>query len=155
MDLLVDNGKRGGTMPRLILFAPCENLIVSNENKISLISLLEGVSLGLPPNQPVPPNATIPMRWFAVTIWEKQASDEGKEFESYVEAGHIRSHWAKFRMTKPKHRVVAQIIGFPVQFGEMRLKAHLREVGAGDDAVVGEYPLSVQQIAVTAPGQSN
>jgi hypothetical protein len=142
-------------MPRLILFAPCENLIISNENKISLISLLETITVGIPQNQPIPANATLPMRWFALTTWERQHGDADREFESYIEAGPLRSITARFRMATPLHRVMAQIIGFPLQFGEMRLRAHFRQVG-GEFAVVGEYPLTVQRTApVVVPQEAN
>ena len=139
-------------MPRLVLLAPCENVIVSNENKISLISLLENLTFTFPANSPVPPNATAPMRWFALTVWEKEASDAGKEFESYVQIGPLRSATAKFKFKAPLHRVIAQIVGFPVVFGELRLTAFLKEVGVGDFAKVGDYPLTVQNVP---PGPVN
>jgi hypothetical protein len=94
------------------------------------------------------------MRWFALTIWERQPSDEGKEFESYVMVGPLKSNPAKFRILTPMHRVMSQIMGFPIRFGEMRLKAYIREVG-GEWSVVGDYPLTVQKIAATPPTQSN
>jgi hypothetical protein len=140
-------------MPRLILFAPCENLIISQDNKVSIISLLENITIGLPANQPIPPNATLPMRWFALAVWEKELTDEGRTFESYIEAGHVQSIPARFQMTTALHRVAAQIIGFPLRIGGIRLRAFLREVGANQWASVGEYPLTVQQLPADAvPG---
>jgi hypothetical protein len=139
-------------MPNLILFAACENLIISRENKVSLISLLENINIGLPPNQVIPPNASLPFNWFALTVWEKIPSDANKEFETQVEAGPLKSNIARFRIPTPLHRVAAQIVGFPIQLGQMRLKAYLREVGSSDWAVVGQYPLNVQRTITPVPG---
>ncbi len=93
------------------------------------------------------------MRWFALTVWEKELTDEGRTFESYIEAGHMLSNPARFTMATSLHRVAAQILGFPVRIGGIRLRAFLREVGAPQWASVGEYPLTVQQLpADAAPG---
>lgn len=132
-------------MPRLIVLAPCENVIVSQDNKLSLISLLETINVGIPANQPIPPNSSIPMPWFAVTVWEREASDGNTEFESFVQAGHLQSTTANFRMTTPMHRIIGQILGFPLVFGEVRLKAFIRAVGTQQWNEKGTYPLIVQR----------
>jgi hypothetical protein len=147
MELLDGNGERkhGEQMPNIVLFAPCENLIVSQEQKISLISILETINIGLPANQVIPPNASLPLNWFTLALWEKVPSDQDKEFECYTQAAHVRSNPAKFKMATTLHKVVAQILGFPLALGPVRVKLCIREVGVGDFRTVSEYPLAVQR----------
>lgn len=132
-------------MPRLICTLPCETAIISNENKLSLISLLEGMTIGVPPAQNLPVGASVPMRWFAVSVWEKTTADADKEYETYVEIGPIKSMPTKIKLTTPMHRVIAQITGFPIIFGELRLKTFIREMPSGAWTEAGYFPLVVQR----------
>lgn len=144
-------GTEDNSMPRLILFAPCENLIISSGNQVSLISVLEGITLALPETLGIPTGATVPMRWFVLMTWEREPTDDGKEYECYVEAAHIRSQILRFRLVTPLHRVVVQLMGFPLIFGGLRLRAFMHEVGGGDFVVVGDYPLEVHRLRAPEP----
>ena len=135
-------------MSRLICTLPCENFIVSQDNKVSLISLIEALVIGIPANAPIADNATIPMRWFAVCIFERLPGDENKEFETYVDVGSVRSVAARFKFAGRQHRVIHQIMGLPLQFGSLRLRTFLGEVGQ-TPVNVGEYPLELQRLPET------
>ena len=138
-----------------MLFAPCENLIISQEQKVSLISILETINVGLAPNQIIPPNANLPFNWFTLAIWEKVASDQNKTFECLTQAAHLRSNPSPFRMTTPLHKVVAQIFGFPLALGPVKVKLCIREAGVGEYRTVSEYPLSVQRAPNPAASPSD
>lgn len=141
-------------MPRLICLLPCENLIISNENKVSLISLLENISIALPQGQAVPSNAVIPMRWWAVTIWERESADSDQEFETYVEVGGSPIHTpiARFKFSSPMHRALHVIQGFPLAPGQNVIRAYIKEASQPNFAVAGSYPVSIQFLR---PGQVN
>jgi hypothetical protein len=137
-------------MPRLICVLPCENVIVSGDNKVSLISLIEGLIVGIPANAPVAPNTTIPMKWFAVCIFERQPGDEAREFETLIEMGAMRSAPAKFRFVGAQHRVIHQMHGLPMQFGDLRLRAYIGQVGQNNmELIAGDYPLNIQRLPQT------
>lgn len=131
-------------MPRLICLLPCENLIISNENKVSLISLLESINIALPSSQAIPPGSVVPMRWWAVTIWEREASDENREFETYVDIGTVKTQIAKFRVTTPMYRALHMIQGFPLAVGQNLLRAYLKDTTQTNFTEVGKYPITVQ-----------
>lgn len=133
-------------MPRLICALPCENAIVSNDNRLSLISLLENLMIGIPAHAQVAPNTVIPMRWFAVCIFERQPGEENTEFETYVQIGNIRSLAARMRFvpTSKFHRVIHQLQGMPLTFGEARMRTYIGPVGQ-PQVEVGDYPIEFQR----------
>src|ERR1700679_4001333 len=75
-----------GTMPRLLVFDPCDNVIISKDTEtISLISILSSIRFTPPPaGPPVPENAVGPMRWFIFAHWVAEEDDIGKTFEQEV-----------------------------------------------------------------------
>ncbi len=140
-------------MPKVICALPCENVILSQDNKMSLISLMESLMVGVPKGAVVPANATLPMRWFAVCIFERQEGEETREFETYVEIGTVRSATAKFTFKGRMHRVIHQIAGVPVQFGELPMKVFLLKGGKSE--LVFTYPLSIQRLPEVPPSKVN
>lgn len=58
-------------MIRLILFAPCDQILLNDEQVSSLISILETVLIGGEISEQLPANAAIPRRWTAVALWTR------------------------------------------------------------------------------------
>jgi hypothetical protein len=94
------------------------------------------------------------MRWFAVCIFEIQPGDENREFETHVQLGHITSLPARFRFipTARFHRVIHQLLGIPLVFGQVRLRVYAGPVGQAQ-IEIGDYPIEIQRAA--APGPVN
>ena len=136
-------------MPRLICALPCENAIVSNDNKLSLISLIESLDIGMPVDAQIAPNTVIPMRWYAVCIFEREPADDDKEFyETHVELGNVQSTPARFKFNQGAtfHRVLHILQGLPLVFGPMRLRTFGGLVGQAQK-LIGEYPITIQRAA--------
>lgn len=58
-------------MIRLILFAPCDQILLNDEQVPSLISILETVLIGGEISKQLPENAAIPRTWTAVALWTR------------------------------------------------------------------------------------
>ena len=133
-------------MPRLICVLPCETVIIANDNKVSMISLFENLMVGVPPNAPTAPNTVVPMKWFAVSIFERENGDDNREFETHIEFGHVHSATARFRFgANQTHRVIHQVLGFPLTFGELRIRAFIGEVGQ-TQLPAGDFPVALTRL---------
>lgn len=140
-------------MPKVLLFAACEKVIIDQEtNVISLLSLVQDINVQTPPGvTSPPPNAIVPMQWSIVTIFLAEATDGGKKFEqravlfSPADAPVMQSAVALFEMTKQQHRIVSQVVGMPVgSSGTLFLRCFLREQGTNNwDHVGVDYPINI------------
>jgi hypothetical protein len=141
-------------MPRLLLFAPCDNVLVSRHTEsVSLIVLFTEIKFVPPPaGTSLPEGTAAPMRWFIFSQWEILPDDIGVTFEQSVkmlnETGkQLFELEQEFRGEdgKPIHRVVIGVPGFPVTGGEGRfsLVISLRKKGENAWEEKGSYPLKV------------
>ncbi|MBA3321272.1 MAG: hypothetical protein H0T45_07465 [Pyrinomonadaceae bacterium] len=146
-------------MPKILIFAPCEKVIVSEEDKTtSLISLIEGFTIGIPEGTEVPEEATIPIKWHVLTIWEKIEGEDEKRFEQRIELvlpdGKKPLDEATaidFKPEPKRFRQVSMIIGFPISpSGSVMLKLSLKEVGQSDWQEVAEYAIFITRPQATA-----
>lgn len=138
-------------MPRVLIFAPCERAIVSNEGPLSLVSILEKL-ITTAPQAPTAEHATVPMRWFVVSVWIHEASDDGKTFEQMVRLigrdGTTAMHTEPAQFTtsaeKTRFRFIGRMDQFPITDGNLKLVLLYREVGAPDWIEAAEYPIDVE-----------
>jgi hypothetical protein len=140
-------------MPKPILFAPCERVLINkDDNNISLITVLQGVTVNVPGPSKIPLGGLT--RWQVLTLWIREPSDEGKRFEQSVELllpdGNSYPQKGvqptQFSMDKRILRHTFTVHGFPVPKspGECLLKLWLRDVSEnGDWQQVAEYPLAL------------
>ena len=72
-------------MPKLLLFAPCDNVLLSGEMQSAslIIVLSEIVFQGNLPD-PLPENAASPMRWSTFTQWKVDQSEVGTQYTQKV-----------------------------------------------------------------------
>jgi len=140
-------------MPKLLLFAPCEKVIVAQDgNTVSLITILQELTISVPPDVQIPADAKVPMQWYGFSLWQKQPGDEGKRYEQQIELadpdeGIVVSASSQFELTAPAHRILAIFSGFPVgQFGEYMLRLYLREEKESEEKrEVASFPLTVKR----------
>lgn len=145
-------------MLKLLVFAPCEKVIVSqDENNSSLIVILETVNITLPVGAEVPENALIPFRWTIYALWrfEPEAAGVGSQFEQRCVLLSVdgQSHFENvLPFTIPadsrNHRTTIQLPGFPVlSAGDAILRLSVREAHEGIEwRDVADFPIRVNRI---------
>src|SRR5437016_2482189 len=122
-------------MPKLLLFVPCEKVIIANDNSVSLITLFEQLQINLPVSAKVEAGAGMPLLWSVFTFWHSEPSDEGKKFEQRVEVSLpgnvvIKTNPSQLEFVNTnRHRVIDRIVGLPiVPAGMAYITLFLREV---------------------------
>lgn len=139
-------------MPSLLMFAPCDKVIISQEdNSPSLVSILEYITINIPafgPNLPL--IANLPIRWQMFTLWRQVPEDRGKIYQQRTHLvlpdGQFKvDSTMEFRVVAPTQRNVVGIFGFPVlPPGQYPLRLSLREAGQLDGwENVAEFPLTI------------
>jgi hypothetical protein len=67
-------------MPRLLIFAPCEKVIIGQgDNSVSLIGIIQNVQVNqkLDGTAKIPPDTLQPTPWTILSLWQKESADEG------------------------------------------------------------------------------
>lgn len=139
-------------MPSLLLFAPCEKLLVDEQShSTSLIGILQEIHYKLPPGAQLQPNALLPMNWSVVSIWqEEEPADSGVEFEQRIvlenTGGKIfLENTVKWKFEKPSHRIVGNVPGLPIGSRKLTLKLSYRASLSRDWHEVASFPLELMQ----------
>jgi hypothetical protein len=133
-------------MPRLLIFAPCEKVIVDQQGNPSLISLLQEWQAD---RRDLPEKAVAPQRWDIFCLWHRVESDNDKDFvqtcELLSESGQkVLSADIEFRMTAVTHRNTVTVLGLPVNPGRYDLALYLHEKGSEKERErLALYPLNV------------
>ena len=151
-------------MPRLLLLAACEKVIISkDENTPTLVGLLSTLTFDLP-------RAAIdqarnaaekggmkfgaPFFWTAFTLWQRTESDD-RPFNQRIElVGPSRTvlikHEDSFEMKNDQHRTIVRFPAFPLEEdGVHELRVAL------DDTVLATYPLEVKVITTPVATPAN
>jgi hypothetical protein len=123
-------------MPKLILFAVCEKVILDGAGNASIINLVHGVEAANmqqgPIIAPIPKNAVSPIAWSIFAVWKPTSGDSGKEFSQQVEI--LQSDGTVFKaITAPfrfeahrNHQNTVNVLGFPVgQAGDVTINMWL------------------------------
>jgi hypothetical protein len=139
-------------MPKLLIFAACEQVITDLNNTVSLMKLVQEVTAQVPAGVTPPPNTGSMMQWSILSIFEREPADQGKQFETYTafisSTGDIifQTPITVFEMKADQHRITNQINGMPVgRVGTHRVKCFLREKGGSHVwAERGSYPIKIQ-----------
>ena|SRR5579871_3094634 len=139
-------------MPKLLLFAPCEKLLIDEQTKtISLIVILQEIHYKIPPGTQIQPGAMLPMQWSIVTLWrEEEPQDSHVEFEQQLliegSGGDILStNEARFKFTAPSHRMIAHVPGIPLGSRKINVRLAYRVAGVKDWIPLASYPIELMQ----------
>jgi hypothetical protein len=141
----------GLLMPKLIVFAPCQKIIVDREDSlVSAISLINGMIVEVPADSPLPDNVETFSPWAVLATWLKEPGDEGKRFEQRLQilspSGIERGGGTlEFEMTARTHNNTMKGQTLPVsEPGELTLRLSLREANSSTDwAIKAEFPLEI------------
>lgn len=151
-------------MPKLILFAACEKVIVDEIDKTtSLINLLEAVQVGVPESEKpkVTPDTVIQVNWSILALWQAVPGDEGKKFQTHFVLQFkedtkmdlpLPNSFA-FEDGKPNYRNILRIMGLPlVHFMDVKTcyaRAFIREEGMEEwGQPIGEFPILIRPVKV-------
>lgn len=143
------------------MLIPCEKALIGADNGLSLINVLQSVtvltgSAGQEMDEAT--KAAARREWTVVSIWQREPGDEGQRFEqrmALIDAGgkaHMQGV-TEFELTKTFHRLMGRIPGFPSDAGEYTLVVSLKRADEQEWAQKGQYPLLVttRQIGTEAP----
>jgi hypothetical protein len=134
-------------MPKLLLFAPCEKVILSeDEHHASLIAILQGFALPPLPTDLAGKKPMLPIPWCVFTLWENDHSGntyrQRWELLSPANVKMLENEMDfTFGSSKLFHRLKTQVIGFPLtEIGTCTLRLLLKTNG-DDFAEVATYPI--------------
>lgn len=114
-------GKYGSQMPNLLIFAPCEKIVMDKEGNASLIVLFENLTVDSKEQAEIPRNAVSPKEWAVFTRWQMNEDEKERPF---VQCILVRwpdgSEFNKGAVQFPSlpvstiKQVTLSIMGFPV-----------------------------------------
>jgi len=137
-------------MPKLLLFVPCLKAVGGDDGLLTIVSLLEYVSVGIPSDEVLEPLAATNLQWQLVSVWHREPEDDSKKFEITIDIvlpnkKAIRLYHSELKLSgrTTKVRVDGGFV-FPIGLaGEHLLQIKLREIGKGAWKLAGEYPVNV------------
>jgi len=149
-------------MLKLLVFLPCETVIVSQQGNTSVISVLEQVVVDLQPD--AAPNAAVPMKWTVLTLWHRTEEVEGeKKYDQrlslyWPNGEQVFAIDQSFSVVNQhiNYRNVTEVRAFPVgQEGRLSLKLSLRESGDGNEYIeIAEFSVSVAHLKKEATDET-
>lgn len=119
-------------MPKLLLFAVCEKVILDGAGNASIINLMHGIEVASaqqgPIIAPIPRNAVSGNTWSIFTTWKPVPADAGKEFVQKIEVlwpdrTVFNTVTIPFRFEAHRnHQNTTNVNGFPVgQMGDVTI----------------------------------
>jgi hypothetical protein len=135
-------------MPKLLVFAVCEKVIIDHRQVPSLISIFQRMEILLQ-DAPLPENALSPTSWNVFCLWQHAPDEIGVEFSQRVEVfvpnGQMFVYSeAKFKVTEERDlqsKNTFQFFGIPINDeGFIRVTSTLN----GDPDTLAEYQFFVQ-----------
>jgi hypothetical protein len=142
-------------MPRLLIFLACEKVILAQDNGVSLIGLLQGLTAEMPTADTaaqMDEKSGVPLTWFVFTHWQREPDEANVEQEiTYIltDPNGRESTLSRTRLKFEKrfHRHWTKVTGFPVKVpGDYTLNVLLRP--SDDDSasarLVASYPLTLE-----------
>jgi len=140
-------------VPRLVLFVPCNLTIVgADENALSVIQIMEDVNVPVDPAGAMEADASAALQWTALTLWQREPSDEGQSFEQRIQLARPDGvvgldSIVRFELAKRNQRNILRVTGFPVgQSGICKLTLTIRAEGEVDWRPMTEYHLEVKYV---------
>lgn len=146
-------------MPRLLLFAPCEDVIISKEGRMSLMTIVEvfNVSMSTGEYDNLPDDAFAPISWHVVANWSREDNDDEEpaqwqqRIQVFTPEGRVSTNSVtNFDLvSNPGMRTVLKVNGFPIKpLGRYKITLSLRKAGDNDAAwqEIASYPVKVKNI---------
>lgn len=138
-------------MLKLLVYAPCEKVILANDQTVSLISIMESVKVNVVPE--LPADALAPIQWSILSLWKRdQEIPEPIEMEERSEVfrpdgTRAAGGLSKFTVSNDHvfYRSLVQVPVFPIGLpGFVKVKCHTRQANPETEWVeFAEFPLFV------------
>jgi hypothetical protein len=147
---------------KILIFAPCEKVIIDRAGIPSLVSILQNVNVPVAKGQSVPANAVAPKEWFVFTHWLGAPEEMGQEFAQRTQIvlpdgrpfGDPKGALTSFKLERLEQRIVQNIValvGFPIGIpGRLAVRVWVEAKGVAITEV-HEYPLTVIHNLAAAP----
>lgn len=141
-------------LPKLLVFAACEKVIIDQENNASIITILQEITLDIQIAAKLPAGAVAPKSWDIFALWKRESSeDENTQYEQSCDlvlpdgAVEVPSR-STFRITGSSHRSITRVVGFPIfrTPGEAQLRLYLRESEGGAPHEIASFPLLLKHL---------
>ncbi len=127
-------------MPKLLLFAVCERVIIDNLNNVSLVGIMQNINVAPRPDAPavpMPRNAVGPKDWAVASLWKQEAGDVGGAPFVHVlqilwpDKTEFNRNTAEFRFEEGKnHQIAINMTGFPLgQQGDVTVNVWIERNG--------------------------
>jgi len=138
-------------MPKLVLFAACERVLIDQQNMLSLVGVIQELKVQVPESGQVPSaTSSAPIKWDVITQWAKLPDDTGKNFEQRIAmfnpAGQATavSAVAALDLSGTYNRTIATVLGFPIGTpGRHTIKLWLSENGKETEHPLAEYWIDI------------
>jgi hypothetical protein len=137
-------------MPKLLIFAPCEKVIIDQSNNPSLIGVIQGLMSPLPAQTIVPKKSMGLMRWDIFTLWQREEGDGEREYVQECQlidpdgSTTIQAS-IRFKFIASTHRNIMSMYGFPLgDVGDHLLKLWLRDP-SGTIREIASFPLTISR----------
>ena len=138
-------------MPKLLIFTPCEKVIISqDENKPTLVAIFDEWSGEYTASKPTEKGALLPVRWSVFTMWQQEEGDESKEYRLTLKirspSGDVSIETAiEFQLKQRTHRNTFHMNGLPIADpGVWDCELYLNE----KEAPLSEVPLAVYELTI-------
>lgn len=137
-------------MIKLLLFAPCENIIVADDGKSSLISVLETITLSGMLTGDLPEEAGFPFRWWVTALWNRtedvpEPVTHLVKVELFAPNGIVTVAAMTEVVVSNEHANFRNNYNFPIfpikQAGIYTLRLSLQVKESPEWDVKGEYPI--------------
>ena len=146
-------------MPKLLIFAPCQTVLLTTDGNSSLINILHRLTLKGELPAEIPADAIAPLKWCVFAQWEIMPEETGATFEQRIQftgenANQLFEGVSEFTTLpeKPIHRVTANFEYMRLgPAGKYRLKLSWRRKGTEDwIGIEQDFPMEILY-----DGQSN
>lgn len=140
-------------LPKSAVFCVCEKVIASEDQTISVIAIMEKLTIGAEEPAAGASPFFVPLPWASLAIWTRDDASKDQTFEQKIEAfsdGATEAYLSSPVVTFPfpKGTYISKVryngFGMPVgRAGRKRFVVSIREPGSTRWHVGSEYPLEI------------
>jgi hypothetical protein len=150
-------------MLKLLVYAPCEKVIVATDQTVSIISMMESIKVNV--TQRFPADALAPIRWSILSLWKRDqemvAPVQIEERSDVVRPDGTVAAGGTSRFTVSNehlfYRSLVQVPVFPIGLpGTVKVKCSIRQTNPETEwTEFAEFPLLVIHTLVEPSEQTN